>query len=218
MNAGALKRKIIRILGDIPTGGGSGGEPIAGGQYDADLLMDSIHAALDAITVRVWKSATDTIDANAEDHDFPDDLIDIEGVFDLGSGVFIPESGMYALGTMNNPEAQNAWVRFPDRVITFSEALGDDGGVLYYSAFWTKPEDDDDTIEAPDIASTALVMYAASYVLMQQASLSANVRQFNTKVDSGAPTDIPAEDMSVFFLKRFEIELGRIPAMRKGTT
>jgi hypothetical protein len=94
--------------------------------------------------------------------------------------------------------------------------LGDDGATVYYSAYWAKPEDDEEALETPDIATAALTMFAASYCLLNSASQASSIRQFGTKVDSGKPTDNPLEQSSTYFMKRFEIELQRIPPSLKG--
>lgn len=210
-----LKAKVIRMLGDISTGGTSGGEPLGGTTFDADLLRDAVHAALDAITVRMWKSSIFDVDAAAAEEDLPEDLIDIEGVYDKTNGVFL-ERIVMRVGSAISPRSGNGWMLFPIGTITFANILGTNGATVYYSAYWEKPVDEEDTLEIPDIASTALSLYAASYCLLNAASQAGNIAQFKTKVDSGDPLDNPLEALSNFFMKRFENEIQRLPHSPKG--
>lgn len=214
---GDLKKKVIRILYDEIVEPDYG-EAVGGSIFDADLLGDAICAALDAITVRVWRSETESIDGGASEYDAPDDAIGIEGVYDKTVGLFLPQMGLQANRNTITGIESNAWIDYPEGTIAFVNELGDNGATIYYSASWAKPVDDDEELEPPASTVTALVLFAASYCLLQQASGSANIRQYNTKIDAGLPTDIPAKDMSDFFLRRFELELQRIPTRQKGIT
>ena len=210
-----LKAKVIRALGDIVVPGGSGGEPLAGTTYDKDLLKDSVHAALDAITVRRFKASVAQVAGDYGQMDVPDDLIEVEAILDITNNVFLEQVPM-AVGKGMSPGGRLGWYIYPTGTIVFTDDLGDDGAELYYSAYWAKPEDDEEDLETPDICTTALVMYAASYCLLNSASQASSIRQFNMKVDSGKPTDNPLEQSSTYFMKRFEIELQRIPPSPKG--
>jgi len=214
---GDLKRKVIRILADDIVEPDYG-ETVGGTVYSADTLKDAICAALDAITVRIWKSQTEDIDGGESEYDAPDDAIGIEGIYDKTVGSFLPMMGLRANKNTLVGVETNAWIDYPEGTIAFVNILGTDGAKIYYSASWTKPVDDDDALEPPESTVTALVLFAASYCLLNKATGSANIRQFDTKVDSGQPTDNPLKDMSDFFLRRFELELQRIPTRQKGIT
>lgn len=216
-----LKEKVIRLLADeIAEESWNDYSGVTQGTgFEAPLLKDAIHAALDAITIRFWKSATFDVDGLAEEvsgEDMPDDLLSVEGVYDKTSGYFLPKLSFIANKTSLIGIESNAWTNYPENTITFVNALGDDGALIYYAATWDKPEGEDDLITTPECAITALALYAASYCLLNQAAGSANLAQYRTKVDSGAPTDIPAKDMSDFFLRRFELELQRLPSLERG--
>lgn len=213
-----IKLKLLRLLADTPAEN-EYGEPIGGTTYNADLLKDSIHAALDALCVRYWKEAVsiiDSIEESATVFELPADLLEIEGVFDATIGKTVPKILLQPSEQLAAITGDNAWLDYPAGSITFFTELTDKGATIYYSAMWAKPGDDDDTLEPPEIATTAILMYAASYCLLQSANNAANIRQFATKVDAGAPTDNPLADMATFFLKRFEYELMRLPAKTKG--
>jgi len=211
------KLKVLRLLNDEEDVTGDYGSALSGATYSAALLKDAIHAALNAITKRIGKPSVLALDADYVPGDLPDDLITIEGVYDNLVGMFLPKIFMTAdKANMISSVSSNAWTDFPNGFITFVNDLPDEGATIYYTAGWDKPVDDDDFLEPPAYALYAIVLYAASYCLLQEASGSANVRQFQTKVDSGNPTDIPAKDMSDFFLKRYEIELQNLPAQERG--
>jgi hypothetical protein len=61
-----------------------------------------------------------------------------------------------------------------------------------------------------------LVLYASAFLLGASSVSSAAIRQFNTRVDSGQPGDIPQMKMSDYLMRRYEEELKRIPMMEKG--
>ena len=210
-----LKGKIIRVLGDIVVPGGSGGEPLAGTTYGEDLLKDAVHAALDAITIRRFKSSVVQVAGDYGQMDVPEDLIEVEAILDVTNNIFLEQVPM-KVGKGLSANGQLGWYIYPTGTIVFTNDLGDSGAELYYSAYWVKPEDDEEELETPDICVSALTMFAASYCLLNSASQASSIRQFNMKVDSGKPTDNPLEQSSTYFMKRFEIELQRIPPSPKG--
>jgi len=216
-----MKEKVIRLLADeIAEDGWNDYTGVTQGTgFEAPLLKDSIHAALDAITIKFWKSATFDVDGLVEEvgeEDIPEDLLSVEGVYDKTTGVFLPKMSFIANKTSLIGIETNAWINYPENTLVFVNALGDEGALVYYAAMWDKPEDEDDLITTPACAITAIALYATSYCLLNQAAGSANLAQYRTKVDSGTPTDIPAKDMSDFFLRRFELELQRLPSLERG--
>jgi hypothetical protein len=216
MDLATFKSRVIRLLGDEVIEQDYG-EPIAGNIYSAAALLDACCAALDAITVRVWKQSIHEIEETGTEFDLPIDLIEIEGVYDNENEMLVPQLP-FVQGHSLTVESVNAWIPYPYGCITFMNELNEDGALIYYSANWAYPEEDEDVLEPPEIASTALCFYAASYLLLSQAATTGSIRQFNQKVDSGAPTDNPVKDMSTYFLNRYETELRQLPQRQKGIT
>jgi hypothetical protein len=218
MNVAEYKTRIIDLINDeviIDSGTGD----LAGSTISASILLSSIHAALDAVSSRLWKSATydvvpPTVGSDTE-YELPGDYIDVEAVLDNDLGIFIPEMEFRVSKNMLSPTG-NGWYLYPQGYITFVTALADVGAKIFYAASWAKPLDDDEDLEIPMVASNAIIFFATSYCLLRGATGSANVRQYNTKVDAGAPTDNPVKDMSDYYMRRFEIELQRIPMKQKG--
>lgn len=207
-----LKGKIIRMLADEILADSS---PLAGSQTDASLLLDAIHAALDAISIRIWKPSVFAIEEVGDKFELPTDLIEIEAVRMVTTGAILPRAPFRA-GEFLGAIQDNSWMTYPRGYISFLNDLDASGAIIYYSASWTKPAGDNDVIEAPDTCIAALTLFAASHCLLSRAAGSGDVRQYATKVDSGNPTDNPILDLSHAFLKRFEYCLQQIPQMQKG--
>ena len=210
---GELKLKILRILSDEA----DEESPLGGGTYNAELLKDSIHAALDALASRIWKPAKVEMDGSLDEMDLPADTLDVEAVYENTLGMFLPRLSMQ-VGATFNTSTGNGWSLYPFGTLSFINNVGASGCTISYSASWTKPVKDSEAIESPPATLMCLVLFAASYCLLADSVASANLGNFKTKVDSGQPTDNPAKEMSTFLLKRFEIELQRLPIMEKGRT
>jgi len=208
-----LKLKIIRCLSDEAETVEY--QPLGGATYSADLLKDSVHAALDAICSRLWKPETFEVDPEVDTWPLPDDLLDVESVYEKGLGLFIPRISM-RVGSSLSSSIGNGWLMYPHGVITFVNDVSSSGCTVHYSARWAKPEDDGDALDPPASTLTCLILFAASYCLLSDATSSASIDRFKTKVDSGQPTDNPAKEMSNFMLHRFEVEMQRLPMMEKG--
>ena len=215
---GNYKKKLIRLAGDSvkmedTPSGPAPVSPIRGVQLDAELLEDACHAALHAITGRQWKSSVHLISIAGEEHVLPEDLIEIDAIYDAGLESFIPRLTF----DLNSALEGNSWVDTPQGSVTFTTELGDSGAKIYYSADWELPVDDDEALECPEFCLTALLLYGASYVFLRKASSQSELAQFKTRVDSGTPEDIPAAAVGNYFLRRFESEMTRMPMKQKGT-
>lgn len=221
-----MKVRVIDLIGDsvaVDELYGTPLVPVRGGQTSASILLAGVESALDAISSRTWKPSVFEIGGGLSSADLPEDLIDIEGVRDLTTGDLLPQIPLQVGGSFRG--ASNGWMLYPSKTIAFMNALGTGGAKVYYSAVWSKPKTDiytpdlDDAIlDAPVTLITAIAFYTTSYCLLERASESAVLRQYNTKVDSGQPIDNPLKDMSNTFLDRFEGEMKRFPQKQKGST
>lgn len=208
---GDLKSAVIRLLGDQVL---TTNNLISGGGTSAEMLMDAVHAGLLAILPYVWKSAVYTVPDGSTEIDIPSDLYHIESVYDNELQAYLGES-ILTPGIPLASEAGNMWVEYPEGHMTFLAEL-EDGGTLYYAAYWIEPELDAEIIEAPAVALPGIAFYAASYCLLPKAVSSAQQRQYNVKVDSGTPEDNPVMTMANNYMKRFELEMSRISGRTKG--
>lgn len=209
---------------------GSGdAQPLHGSQVSAELLADAVEAALSAVCSRLPKSFAVSY-SNGASFALPVGLIDIDGILDSATGVFIPQVQVRANeGTFSNPNTSgNGWMLYCPP--TFDPGVDENGGVVtlignipsdksvtvYYTGNWPVPSKDSDVISTPPILITPLALFGASYCIIQDASRAARLRQYNTKVDSGVPTNNPLIDQSNFLLKRYEIELTKVPMRTSG--
>lgn len=204
-----IREKVLRILADPD-----------GEQFETDLVNDGIVAALDAVLPWQFKRSVTTVegDGNLVSFNLPTDLYRILTVHDGDSGIYIPKNILSAGRSPGDDLVSNQdWLEYPAGSITFANAPSVDVTMtIYYGAVWSKPTGDNDTLETPEFMNHALAFYAASYTLLNSATASANVRQFNINVDSGTPIMNPMRDMSTYFYERFKIEMSMMPAMERG--
>ena len=216
-NLRTVKERILRLLNEEPIlindSGDSGGGLITGGiTYTAEYVIDAIRAALDAVSSRVWKTGVwDIEEVGSEFDEFPEDLMEIMSVYDNELGHYIPKQQMMPGRSTFEPPYENSWIDIPSGIISFAADLSDKGAKVYYMAAWPMPDDEEECLELPDITLNAILFFACSYCLLQQASGISTIRQYNTRIDSGKPTDNPTNEMANYFLRRFDIEMARIP-------
>ena len=188
-------------------------DPVEGVSTTAIQLMDAIHAALDSITIKAYKPSVLDVVAAATSAVIPDDFLEILGVYGVKKAVFFPRVEFGVGQAMSG----NAWFLNPVDTITFTAAIGEDGAKVYYAGLWEKPSAEADLLECPAYAINAVLLYAASYIMIAKASGSGEIRQFNTRVDSGNPEDLPHLIIARALLARFEDAMMRIPSMQKGS-
>jgi hypothetical protein len=215
-----VKLKVLRLLGDtiatVEDDDPSNPSPVGGTIYDSAILQDAVHAALKRISSRIWKTAIYEIEEAGTNFSLPLDLLDIEGVFENETGMFIPRCNFQTGQVMSTSFLNaNAWINYPNG-ITFVNELGTDGAKIYYLAHWELPEDDEEALECPEMTVTAVTLFAASYCLLKSAVEQGDIAQYKTRVDSGQPTDIPAKELSNFLLARFENELNSLPMQTRN--
>ena len=75
---------------------------------------------------------------------------------------------------------------------------------LHYYAYWPVPSVDADVITVPRWARQALVFYTAAMALSRKSIAFAKIRQWNTRIDSGRPTDEPLMPEVEFLLRQYQ--------------
>lgn len=203
---GEFKNRITFALGE---------DPDTGTDLPDDLMLDAAHTALDAILPHCWKPAKYTLSGAADSYSLPTDIFEAQAVWDSGKNTFL-DSAILAPGEPSASASGNGWFLYPNGYVSFYTALSASGGILYYSAVWAKPTADSAAIEAPEYATAGLVMYASSYALLMRIGAQARLGNYKTRIDSGTPEDNPLLDYSTYLLKRFDIEMSRLPRMVKG--
>lgn len=177
MDVPTMKMKVIRLLGatvsiddtmslPIPA------SPVKSEVYSSALLIDSINAALDAITVKIWKPSLAIIQGplghpevssrgltligssfgavlpngpiGTVQADLPSDLIDVESVWSTRVGAFLPKSVLRIGNKLENVWG-NAWFLYPSGKITFIADLNSEERLtVFYSAYWTHVSEADE--------------------------------------------------------------------------
>lgn len=203
-----LKDRVLRCLSAIDD------NELFDESRDMPLVVDGIASALDAILPWVPKKAIATIPSGTEVYVLPDDVYDVEAVFDKNAGIIIPmlqlEPGDVFLS--------DYWLSFPSGSLTFNAALANDC-ILHYLTYWDKPETEQDLtgdFEPPAVCMTPITYYAAAYVLLPSSVQSAEIRQFNVKADSGNPEHNPIEQSVKFLLALFRQGMDAIPSYQRA--
>lgn len=207
-----IKRHALLLLGDEIVDG----PPLVGTDHPQPIVDFAAQSALDAILPKIWKPSTDVIAAGATSHTLPDDAYEIQGVLDILGQDFLPSLILDSRADYGTGTTGNSWVQYPDNTITFTNEIGADGGTLFYAAQWEYPDDDTDVLEPPPYANIAIALYMASHMFLSDASSAGSLAQYKAKVDSGDPEDNPLQRLSNMFLRRFDIEMNRLPMSAKG--
>lgn len=207
-----LKRHALLLVDDVI----QEVDPLVGTDYNENMLNYATRAAFDAILPKVWKPSTDTVLASVTEHTLPSDVYEVQGILDISNGELLPSFILSANSDYGSDTTGNRWILYPEGTVTFSNELGSSGGILYYAATWALPSSDSEDIEPPEYAVSAIVLYMASHLLLSAASSAGGLAQYKTKAEAGDPEDNPLEKLSNLFLKRFDIELARLPMKEKG--
>jgi hypothetical protein len=206
--------KVRRLCNDP-----GGAEPT----FEDELVMDGILEALKAILPWTAKEATYTYSGDGSTSSFavPEECYEIQAIYSNLLDTFIPRVGLFPGAGWQNGESstldQNYFVEYPNDMISLSTPPGNSEDItIYYTKYWTEPEDSDEDLEPPPYAFAGILLFAASWILSTKATSAANIRQYGTKVDSGVPTQNPMLDMSKYYLQRFDMEMNRHPVTQRG--
>jgi hypothetical protein len=207
-----LRLRILRMLND----------PDGEGNTDA-LIMDAINAAFDAILPWTPKTATSQItgDGSAVEFALPADCYEVEALVVNDTGEHLPRA-ILAPGQTRGTYTPNTndFLEYPSGSITLSKNLDTDEIYdLFYLAHWTKIANSDgwdSIIEVPSRAETGIVLYASAYLLLPQGVSAAEIRQFNTRVDSGTPEQNPMQKTALWMIELFQREMNRHPKHQKA--
>lgn len=190
--------------------------------YDEEMFYDALGAALDAILPWVPKTATATLTGDGSSgYALPSDLYEIAAIVDDDTGELLPHSVLIPGSYRGiNLAETNDWLEYPHGYVSFSkEVTVGETYTLYYLAHWTKPtgtSQDSIDLEPPDFTNNGLVLYSTAYMLFPSAVSAAEVRQFNTKVDSGNPEHNPMQRSATYLIGLFMDEMNRHPRHQKA--
>lgn len=202
---GALSDRISRLIGDDAVGD--------------ELMAESISAAFDAILPWMPKltSVALATDGALTVFTLPTDFYDIESLLDESTGGPLPRANIGIGGYFGSSVLDNNWLLYPSGSISLSKAVSTEL-TLYYIAHYDKPDgltSADEVMEIPDKAEIGVAFYAGSYLMLPDIMSIAELRQFNTKVDSGNPEHSPRKAAAEYLLKLFADEMNRHPSHQR---
>ncbi len=187
----------------------------------SELIYDGLIAGHTAILPWVPNYKETTISgSDGRKFTLPDDVFSVEGVYDPSTTVIYEQAALstgnaWGLSTSNNIY----WYPIPTGYISLNRVLtsGTELGIIY-RGMWGVPADITDidfVVTIPKFAVFGVALFAASYVIGILSGDTSALRQYNTRIDSGTPSDNPVQNTSEFFMKRFINEMGRMPALQR---
>jgi hypothetical protein len=201
--------KVLRVLGDPDQS-----------LFEDDIIWDGAVAAHEAVLPWIPKYAEHTFTSGSEGvYALPLDCYQIQSVQDVTTGAYLPKATL-APGTARNIDTSyNDWIEYPLGYISLNTTPA--GNLrLYYFAFWNAPTSETDqsfVLEVPQMAHLGMIYYAASHCLIPKAVDSAQIRQFNQRMDSGNPEHNPLKVEAKYLLERFYQEMKMMPSYVRVT-
>lgn len=205
-----LLDRVLRMLNDP-----------SGSTYDEELIFDGLTAAHDAILpwVPKFSSATITSGSDGVNLQLPSDFYQVQALRQDKDGAVLRKAMLSPGSARFENQTVVDWIEYPAGWLNLNPAVTEgDTFTLYYFAFWNKPTDISDVdfvIEVPQYAHQGMIYYAGANVLVPSAILSATIRQYNLRVDSGNPEDNPVKVEADYLLSRFVQEMKLCPPFTK---
>ena len=140
----------------------------------------------------------------------PSDFLEMHGVKAVAKGLLmyhypaIPDDAEQALG----------WYEFPMGTLqlpTYQGAVE----VYYYAYYPEVTGDPEQNIPIPLWAIRPIIYMTCAYIATPGMISDGRLNQFNTRLDSGTPEDIPLKILIDFLRKQYEIELGKFPPQKR---
>lgn len=188
------------------------------GTYSDALILDGINAATNAILPWLSKRAIeqDIVVTSGSLIELPDDVYLVDAVYSKTDGKWLKHLSITPGITLSSGPL---WIEYPHSRLTLTSDYTDKSVDVYYYAKWFEVESSGsaiDEMDTPSFADLAIIYYATSYVLVSSAISAAQLRQFNTKIDSGNPEDNPLRDTSNLLMQRFMNEVKLFPALERA--
>lgn len=173
------------------------------------------------------KALTQTYDGDGamREFDLPADFIDFYAIYaPFGETGHILEPKQMVPGVAWDQNTANeytdrpyGYMEWPSGTLLLLRApdAGEDNIYLYYFGYWPDITSDEDDVESPIWAHEALLLYAAALHLAPAFHDTAEVRQWNTNIDSGRPTDNPLIQAHDAFMKRYRELLASKPEQKR---
>lgn len=189
------------------------------GTYSDQVILDGINAATHAVLPWLSKRATQKgiVVTSGSLVTLPDDVYLVDAVYSQTDEKWLRHWGINP--SINTLPLDPMWIEYPNGFLTLSLDATDDVVDVYYYTSWTEVTTSGSALanmDTPPFADLAIVYYAASYVLASNAVSAAQLRQFNTKTDSGSPDDNPLRDTSNMLMQRFMNEVKLFPSLERA--
>jgi hypothetical protein len=179
--------------------------------HPEEVRVDAYNLAQRALLAHTPLLSGIALEGSGSSFALPEDVINEEPMFlyDDATGQWILER----IPRSYSMESESAATFYRDWTgnLNLSVAI-DPGYTLFYAAYYPDvPAADNDAAEIliPRWAEEGVLLYASSYILLKAASSEANIRQFNTRIDSGTPEHNPHLDLSAHYLSRADRALAR---------
>lgn len=186
--------------------------------YPNELILDGINSASKALLPWLPKKKVEYITVTSGSLiELPFDVYRVDAVYSEQDSFWLKKLSL----TSGNAIASTypMWMEYPSGFISLS--LDTYEGVplkVYYFSTWDEIVIEDfnaseEVLGTPAFADLAITYYACAYCLTSAATSTAQLRQFNTKIDSGNPEDNPLKEMSNLLMQRFMNEVKLFPTV-----
>ena len=187
--------------------------------YTDALIMDGINAGCKAILPWCSKRAVETITVTSGSLiELPSDVYLVDALYSSQDSIWLKRFSIK--GGVNISTMHPAWYEYPTGKITLTLDTYDGLPVdVHYLTCWNEIETTGSPtteMDTPSFTDLAVVYYAVSYCLASAATQTSQLRQFNTKVDSGNPEDNPLKEMSALMMQRFLNEVKLMPTIERA--
>jgi len=186
----------------------------------SDLVFDGIVSAHAAILPYVPNIKETTISgSDGKKYVLPDDVYSVEAIYDPTTTTVLEKTRLVPgsrWGSSTSSETQ--WLPIPHGYVSLNKTLTTFTLGIVYSALWETPSNASEVdfeIKVPEYAIFGMALFATSYVLAVLSTDTSQLRQYNTRVDSGTPIHNPVADSSEFFKRRFIEEMSRMPSITR---
>lgn len=208
-----------------------------------DLVLNGINAALIALLLylpnrKATKISIDSIGDTSPSFftvKLPSDVYQVDSVFDNFDKIWLKHLVIKG-GDVLEASQVPSWFEYPQGYLSLTPKRLDDrlndikDLVIFYFSNWDyivatqsgnttiEPYDDASDIElqTPPFADNAIVYYACAYCLTSSATNTSSLRQYDTRIDSGTPTDNPVKDIANLMMLRFSNEVKTFPVIEKA--
>jgi len=186
--------------------------------YTDDLLYESCTGALNAILPYCPNQSIKEILVSTNTFQLPMDCWRVETILDSSTGLVLPKFDLRpsAVRRVSGTEKGfSDWMEYPRGYVLLSSEPSSARTInVFYLAYWDKPQNKDSldfVLPMPESALSGMIYYAASHCMVPGSVNSAQIRQFNTKVDSGTPVDNSLEMEAKFLRLLFMEEMKSMP-------